>query len=545
MSILEKIAESRRNSIGEVNQAVRFIRNIRHFNKQSDFLTRKRKTLSEVLMSSSERGGMGVISELKVASPSKGSFIENQSVNLPKILDSIYKNLNAVNSEQRKIQEILNYPTIYPTMPDLIKRASEMVNYGAIALSILTEPAFFGGSFGNLLVASLVMDNTIPLLLKDFIVDSGQLTLGKICGASSALLIVKLCTDSNDLLNQVRQYHAHGLEPLIELHDKADFELVKPLKGLDLRYVLGINNRNLIDLTIDFNASKNLIPKIRNFFGLRQPVITESGVTSRQDVLRLKTTGAQAALVGSSISESGITNKLDELYGTNTIYFKICGISRLNTVQKLSSEVINAVGVVTGVHDSHRNVSVDKAGTLFDHVPDGKMTVLVTKGRSTEEILLLSEQLQPDLLQNHVKDPVDYIISLPLALQFKTILPINMNRDSELMSLLKGDDRTESLKNRYSRIPGNIYGVLIDTSEGSGLQQDLNILKRAKEFFGDTLGFNVIVAGGIGIQNVAEIINHVHPFGIDLSSSVETNRFKDITKINKFVQILKEISKSN
>ena len=164
---------------------------------------------------------------------------------------------------------------------------------GAAAVSILTEPAHFGGSASDLVAVRDAV--SIPALKKDFHVDPIQLIEAKALGASAALLIARAL--SPDLLcGMIDAARGLALEVIVEIRD--DDELARALDAGAA--IIGINNRNLETLDIDPATSERLLAQIPRHV----IAIAESGVQSRADVERLARCGADAVLVGSVLSAS-------------------------------------------------------------------------------------------------------------------------------------------------------------------------------------------------------------------------------------------------
>lgn len=176
---------------------------------------------------------------------------------------------------------------------DAPKRARLYEDGGAAALSILTEPTEFGGTLDDLRAARTA--TTIPLLKKDFHVHPVQLFEARTAGAAAALLIVRALgpDDTRVLADAAREA---GVEPVFEVRD--DSELTW---ALDARATLiGVNRRNLETLEMEDGVVEQLIPAIPpHLFA-----IAESGVSTRRDVERAAELGADAVLVGSSLSLS-------------------------------------------------------------------------------------------------------------------------------------------------------------------------------------------------------------------------------------------------
>ena len=164
---------------------------------------------------------------------------------------------------------------------------------GAAAISVLTEPAEFGGSVEDLDAAEPL---GLPLLRKDFIVDNVQIQEAAAHGASAVLLIVRAVPP--DTLAELYAYASViGLECLVEVHTEE--ELTVAIAG---GYpVIGVNNRNLETLEVDQSVTGRLIPWIPP----RVVAVYESGIRTRDDVERAAALGADAVLVGSALSASG------------------------------------------------------------------------------------------------------------------------------------------------------------------------------------------------------------------------------------------------
>lgn len=177
---------------------------------------------------------------------------------------------------------------------DAVEQADRYARGGASAVSILTEQAHFGGSTDDLLAVRQA--STLPVLKKDFHVARIQLLEARALGASAALLIVRAVSPET-LRELMETGRSLGLELLVEVRDEAELELALR-EGADM---VGVNNRDLETLLIDPTTSDRLIPMIP----ASVVAIAESGVNSRADVARYAAIGADAVLVGSSLSAAG------------------------------------------------------------------------------------------------------------------------------------------------------------------------------------------------------------------------------------------------
>ncbi len=176
---------------------------------------------------------------------------------------------------------------------------------GVQAVSVLTEEDFFQG---NLSYINLVKGVTqVPVLRKDFIIEPYQVYESRVFGADAILLIAELL--SKDKLTELMSIaDSLGLDYLVEVHDEKELKKVLSLKVP----MIGINNRNLHTLEVDFKATEKLFTLIPK----GKIVVVESGIKGYQDVLFLKILGASAVLIGSAFMESAdIKLKVEDIMG--------------------------------------------------------------------------------------------------------------------------------------------------------------------------------------------------------------------------------------
>ncbi|MCR5815996.1 MAG: indole-3-glycerol phosphate synthase TrpC [Ruminococcus sp.] len=211
-----------------------------------------------------KRDTLSVIAEVKKASPSKGLICED----------------------------------FHP-----LETALEYERCGANAISCLTEEHYFKGS--NDYLKTITENVHIPVLRKDFVIDEFQIYHARLLGASAVLLICAILDD--DKLSRFTQAaHSVGLEVLTEVHDEQELE--RALKtDADL---IGINNRNLKDFTVDLETTRRLaalVPK-------GTVLVSESGIKTNADMKNARECGADAVLIGETLMRSGsIRAKLTEL----------------------------------------------------------------------------------------------------------------------------------------------------------------------------------------------------------------------------------------
>ena len=188
---------------------------------------------------------------------------------------------------------------------DPVRLATSYKECGASALSILTEKRFFQGEISY--IGSVKRDVSLPVLRKDFILDEIQIWESLYAGADAILLIARIL--SADRLKELVSISLRlGLTPLVEVHDEED--LSKAL-STDTR-IIGVNNRDLKTFKTDIGVSKRLKPLIPD----DRIAISESGISTRDDIELLEGIGFKGFLIGESLLSSGDTGKkLRELLG--------------------------------------------------------------------------------------------------------------------------------------------------------------------------------------------------------------------------------------
>ncbi len=179
---------------------------------------------------------------------------------------------------------------------DPVKIAQAYERGGASCLSVLTDEKFFQGSFRNLQIIRQKV--TLPLLCKEFIIDAYQIYLARVSGADAILLIAAVLSDETlqEFVNLARYL---GMSVLIEVHTLTELDRVLALSNVQL---VGINNRNLEDFTVDLEITQHLLAQRGeklNSMGIT--VVSESGLYTSTDLDLVAKAGAKAVLVGESL----------------------------------------------------------------------------------------------------------------------------------------------------------------------------------------------------------------------------------------------------
>lgn len=167
---------------------------------------------------------------------------------------------------------------------------------GAACLSVLTDSQFFQGSFENL--SRVRQQVSLPILCKEFIIDSYQIYLAQINGADAVLLIAAILSDQSlhDFLDII---HNLGMEALIEVHTLEELDRVLTLPNVQL---IGINNRNLENFTVDLKTTQKLMSQRKERLkNLGITVVSESGLQTATDLNLVASSGADAVLIGESL----------------------------------------------------------------------------------------------------------------------------------------------------------------------------------------------------------------------------------------------------
>ncbi|MCX8007382.1 MAG: indole-3-glycerol-phosphate synthase, partial [Coriobacteriia bacterium] len=169
---------------------------------------------------------------------------------------------------------------------DAVEQALAYERGGAAAISVLTEPERFGGSFDDLQAVAAAV--RAPVLAKDFVVDDAQLLAARAAGADAVLLMASVL--GGELGRYAAAARDLGLETLVEVRDEAELALAARVGAR----TIGVNARDLATLAVDLTRARALISRARQ---VAEVVVAESGIASRDDVAAAAVAGADAVLV--------------------------------------------------------------------------------------------------------------------------------------------------------------------------------------------------------------------------------------------------------
>ncbi len=375
----------------------------------------------------------------------------------------------------------------------------------ADAISVLTEPEFFGGALPHL--ARVREQTDVPLLRKDFMLAPEEVVEARAWGADAVLLMLSVL-DDNGWVACHEAARNLGMDVLTEVHNEGELERALLLEA----HIIGINNRDLKTLDVDLSVTERLAPRIPS--GRR--VISESGIASRADVARLAPL-VDGFLVGTRLSRGGYPGRTARELAFGQ--FKVCGLTRPE-----DARVAWRAGAVMGglifAPGSPRLVDAQTARSIRASAP--LAWVGVFQDQPLPEVAAMAEQLELAAVQLHGREDASYGRALRSVLSpaceiWKAVRgrpPLPDPRDL-------GADR-----------------LLLDTGPagqlgGSGIPFD------AKAMEGIDLSASVL-AGGISPANAA-VAAGFSPWLIDLNSGVESAPGKkDAARIRAVAAVLRE-----
>lgn len=386
-------------------------------------------------------------------------------------------------------------------------------NYAA-AISVLTDEKFFQGSYSY--ITRVKKQVHVPVLCKDFIYDPYQIYLARYSGADAILLMLSVLTDEAYMeLSQL----AHSFNMGVLTEASTPEEIARAI-ALDAQ-VIGINNRNLRNLTVDLNRVRELsklVPQGR-------VVISESGIYTHDQVLELSQY-VKGFLVGSALTEqSNIDLACRKLvYGEN----KVCGITR--TIDAIASW--HAGTVYNGfifAESSPRYVTPEHARQI------------VSACRSAN----CAQKFVGVFVNDTIENITDLAVSIPLAavqlhgsesIEFVKELRKELPKNCEIWKAIPVENEYPALiVDEYLK---EVNRVVLDTKNnsgfgGTGASFDWSLITANRS--------RIIVAGGLNPNNILEARDISKAVGFDLNSGVEESAgIKDIEKINTVFGKLKD-----
>lgn len=444
-------------------------------NKKRELVLRKTiKPLAEIKASlkSSDRSlygalrqpGAGYIFECKKASPSRGLI-----------------------NRDFKLQEI-----------------SEVYSRYAHAISVLTDNKFFKGSFAHLKKVKRLVKQ--PILCKDFFIDPYQVYEARYFGADAILLMLSVVNDEQ--YKQLAEIAERlNLDVLTEVHDEQEMQRALLLDAK----IIGVNNRNLNDLSIDLITTKNLMANLSEQDKKGRLFISESGISNHQQVKKLAPM-VDGFLIGSSIMQ----NSEIEAQCKALIYgkVKICGITSAE-IAKIAHEKGATYGGLIFAPESIRKVELERAIEITKAAPLTFVGVFVNE--TIEKITSVVKQLSLPIVQLHGDEDDRYIQKLKTQLPNVYIWKAKGIHNKISQQQIK-DIQEQNQRISLKELP-TIDRLLLDSANGdkrggNGTCFDWNSLTNG-------VTEHLVLAGGLSPDNIKAAAS-LGAFALDVNSGVES-----------------------
>ena len=422
---------------------------------------------------------------------------------------------------------------------DLVARARAYERGGAVAISVLCEPHWFGGSLADLSAIRAAV--SVPVLAKEFVVDPRQLVLVRAAGADLVLLLAVL-HDRATLARLVDRAFELGLEPLVEAHDERELDAAL---ATDAR-LIGLNNRNLRTLEVDTELASRLRDRVPE----DRIAIAESGVRDASTVRSWRAIGFDAALIGEALVRSADPEAAARSFAAageppkdpanldRQPFVKICGVTDTSGIEAAVRAGADAIGLNL-VAGTPRELELADAVALASHLravapAEGRpLVVAITANRTAAELNAIGAALEADAIQLSGTEPASLLGALERPVWKVLHAPPTTNHPeaagAELISAAR----------RY--IDAGAARIMLDTSGGphpggTGVRADDEIVAQVAREIPITL------AGGLNPATVGDAVRGAPIVGVDVASGVERPRepgsrpTKDPLKVALFVK---------
>ncbi len=459
----------------------------------------------------------------KVGTLKEGYEMASQAINIPSILLKIIKNkrlevevrknkylIDKVSASTRdfagtlkrdKLALIAEIKKTSPISGIIYKRkfsvskiAKNYERFGASAISVLCDKKFFNGDL-KYLKEAVANTYKIPVLCKDFIIDEYQIYEARKYGADAILLIASILTE-HQLTKFIQVAKSLNMDAICEVHTLKELEKVlkTPAK------IIGINNRNLHTFKIDISTSA----KIAKHIPKDKIIISESGFSSKTDFKKLPQ-NINAILVGTALMKG---SKISEFVNKK---IKICGIRTVKDAKFCEKLGIDFIGL-NFVPTSKRFITLARAKAICKSIKK-IATVGIFQDQSVANVNNIAQKLNLDYIQLSGEESVEFVK--------KCCKPI-----IKTISLKKKFDLLKAEK----YIPYTAYILFDGSTPGTGTTFNISL---------KNIQFPFLIAGGISLKNIEEIVKNTNPLGIDIASGVETNGKTDLKKIKLIFNKLK------
>lgn len=395
-------------------------------------------------------------------------------------------------------------------------------NQYATCVSVLTDEKYFQGEFERLPLVKEKLSQ--PILCKDFFIDEYQVYLARYFGANAILLMLSVLDDKqytalNNLANEL------NMSVLTEVSNEQEMQRAVSLKA----DILGINNRNLRDLSTDLNKTPELVSLFKKLAGEQQVnntvLISESGINNHQQVNLLKH-DVQGFLVGSSLMAKKDLSRAchDLIIGEH----KVCGLTQVEDITKLIHNKVKYAGLIL-VEKSPRFITLENAEKLIQADNNKQLQfVAVIQNKPINSVITLINKLDVSVLQLHGDEDAEYIETLKQVIT-------NQHKQIEIWKALSVET---TLPKQWS----SVDRILLDTkcsttgqSGGTGKTFDWSLLKGI-----NLASPQIMLAGGLNVINIESTLT-LPICGVDVNSGVETSPgIKSEQQINQLFSLVNQ-----
>lgn len=370
------------------------------------------------------------------------------------------------------------------TKLDIKKQVEEYERGGASAISVLTEPVDFNGSFEDLVEVRKL--TSLPILCKDFIFSTQHIDKAKSAGADIILLIASVLEPKK--LKQLYDYAAkQDLQVIVEVHNNSELS-----NALELNpKIIGVNSRNLHDFSLNAKLFEDLSSQIPGSI----IKVAESGIQKYSDVPK----NYLGVLVGTELMRHPFPHlKIKELLGKPLV--KMCGIRNPQDAQLCEELGVDMIGI-NFVPRSKRKADIETAKAIVKKCKS-TLTVGVFENQSAHEANEIAKNAGVDAIQLSGAEDNLQEYELPI------IKTINLSDEK----------------------PAKIFMTIIDSSmPGSGKKIDHTKLEEYEPS---------LIAGGIDLDTAEVLLKTKKPLGIDTASGIETNGQVDTEKIKALYHLV-------
>jgi indole-3-glycerol phosphate synthase/phosphoribosylanthranilate isomerase len=381
---------------------------------------------------------------------------------------------------------------------------------GAAALSVVTDAKHFGTSLAD--VRPMREATGLPVLVKDFVIDTVQVREAWAAGADALLLIARIL-DERRLRALLAEVESLGMTALVECHDEDD---VAKALACGAR-VVGVNNRDLSSLATDLGLSRRLAPRIPD--GVIR--VSESGLSLREHITELAPLGVDAFLIGHALLRSRDPGrKLRELRGVEPEApprIKVCGLTTPDDAALCHEAGAGYLGVILA--DSPRRVTLERAREIRDAAPEARLCGVFVDA-DPDVVVEAADACGLDLVQLHGDESPAECRDLAV----RTALPV--------IKVLRPGTGVDAALAGY----GETSYLMYDLPKGRAHEAADGERLLAAVAGAGAAGREVFLAGGLSPANVRAAMRRARPFAVDVCRGVEREPgHKDPDAVRRFV----------